>query len=513
MYARKSTKDDDRQTLSIGDQKREMKEVVDKNKLNVIEVLEESRTAKEPGRPIFNKMIDDIEKGKANGICCWKLDRLARNPMDGGKIMWLLQEGKIKSIRTYDREYLPTDNVLMMSFEFGMSTQYVRDLSVGVKRGLRSKVAMGWKPGPAPQGYRNNSRKGKGANTIIVDKNRFSLLRKAWEEMMKGIYTLNDVKKKLDSWGFVTRKTKRKGNKPMSKAGLHRIFTNPFYYGQFGYPAGSDNLCPGKHKPMVTVEEYDKVQEILGKSGKPRGKKAENIFAYKSFIRCGECGCPITAEARERHNITNNKVRRYIHYHCTRTNSNIKCSQPVIQEEELKQQMLEVLKTIRIPDDFHEIILEGVKEYNNKEIYTETQILKSLQSQVLDNKEGMDNLSRQLIAKRFSEEEYDRFKRELKKEGKLINDKIQRVHDRSGERLELVEDTFIFAYYAKELFETGGIEEKQKVLQTFGSDFVLKDKKLVITVKKPFYVIQKNADYHDKRRRGDSNPRYGFNPV
>ena len=110
-------------------------------------------SAKEPGRPVFNEMLSKIHRGEADGILCWKLDRLARNPICGGQISWMLQNDIIKSIRTYDREYLPSDNVIIMNVEFGASNQYIRDLSQGVKRGHKSKNQMGWRPGPASQGY------------------------------------------------------------------------------------------------------------------------------------------------------------------------------------------------------------------------------------------------------------------------------------------------------------------------------------------------------------------------
>ena len=94
----------------------------------------------------------------ANAILSWKLDRLARNFDDGGKIIGLLQRGVIQEIRTFEKTYLPADNVLSIAVEFGMANQYVRDLSVNIRRGIREKIRRGVFCGKAPLGYYNEPR-------------------------------------------------------------------------------------------------------------------------------------------------------------------------------------------------------------------------------------------------------------------------------------------------------------------------------------------------------------------
>jgi len=158
LYARKSTDVEDKQVLSIESQLAELQALAKREQLNVVEVFVEKKSAKMPGRPVFNDMMARIQKGEAQGIVCWKLDRLSRNPVDGGQIQWLLQNSVITHIQTHDRAYYPTDNVLMMSVEFGMANQYIRDLSVNTKRGLREKARQGIYPSSAPLGYVNNPR-------------------------------------------------------------------------------------------------------------------------------------------------------------------------------------------------------------------------------------------------------------------------------------------------------------------------------------------------------------------
>jgi len=129
LYARKSTDDRDKQVHSIEDQLAVLRKLATKEGLQIVAEFEERQSAKVPGRPVFNDMLARLGRGEAQGILCWKIDRLARNPVDAAQIQWLLQRGTVAHIQTYDRSYYPQDNVLLMSVEFGMANQYVRDLS------------------------------------------------------------------------------------------------------------------------------------------------------------------------------------------------------------------------------------------------------------------------------------------------------------------------------------------------------------------------------------------------
>ena len=94
--------------------------------------------------------------------------------MDGGQVSWLLQRGVVQHIATNDRSYYPTDNVLMMSVEFGVANQYILDLATNTKRGLYEKVKRGEYPSLAPVGYINDPR----TKTIIMDRKKAKIIGK-----------------------------------------------------------------------------------------------------------------------------------------------------------------------------------------------------------------------------------------------------------------------------------------------------------------------------------------------
>ena len=202
LYIRKSTDEDDRQVLSLEAQETELREFAEKERLTIIDTFRESQTAKEPGRPIFNKMLERIEKGEADGILAWHPDRLARNSVDGGKIIFLIDSEKIKSLKfpTFWFEATPQGK-FMLNIAFGQSKYFVDNLSENTKRGLRQKLRRGELPGPAPLGYLNDLR----THTIVKDPERFRLVRKIFELYATGNYSLKDLRKFTISAGLFSR--------------------------------------------------------------------------------------------------------------------------------------------------------------------------------------------------------------------------------------------------------------------------------------------------------------------
>ena len=98
-YCRKSTDESNRQVLSIDAQINELKEFALRENLHIVEFISESKTVKEPGREKFESVLKKIEDGVADGILSWHPDRLARNSIDGGKIIYLLDTGKLKDLK------------------------------------------------------------------------------------------------------------------------------------------------------------------------------------------------------------------------------------------------------------------------------------------------------------------------------------------------------------------------------------------------------------------------------
>ena len=483
LYARKSSESEDRQVLSIDSQIDELKKLAKREGLEIIgKPLYESQSAKEPGRPIFNQMLERIHKGEAQGIICWKLDRLARNPIDGGSINWMLQQEVIKHIRAYDKDYYPTDNVLMMSVEFGMANQYLRDLSQNVKRGLRTKVEMGIYPAPASIGYVNDRYAVKGNKTILPDEARFDLVRELFDLMLTGSYSVPQIQKMAHKKLGITMPSGR----PISKTATYYLFTNPFYFGSFEYPRKSGNWYKGIHKPMITEEEYDKIQIILGRKGKPRPRS--HAFAFTGMIRCGECGSSITAEEKVKRQ-QNGNVHYYTYYHCTRS-QNSNCTQKCIEEKEISRQIQAKIDRIAIHAEFTEWALDLYKKENKKEAGNITKIIDNVQKAYKTVVEKIKRVNNMRADEELTDKEYKEMKGDLNKERMRLEELLKDASDRIGKWIKKADEMFQFATTAKESFEKGGLETRKSILANLGSNLSLKDRKISITIEKPLLYLE-----------------------
>lgn len=493
-YHRKSTDDSDHQVASLPQQRVSSEKLHKENNMSLaIKAYEESMSAKKPGRPAFNQMLDDVEAGIISIIFVWDLSRLSRNPIDSGRLSWLLQRGILKAIITPFRIYLPEDNVIIMSVEFGQSNQFLRDHSKNVKRGLQDKLTKGWRPGVAPEGYLNDSSLGKGNNRVIADPKRFKLIRKMWDMMLTGNYTVPQILKIVnEEWKYKMRPHKKMGARPMSRAGLYRIFTNTFYYGHYEY--GGD-WFEGKQAQMITQDEYDRVQAILGRKGKQRPKTRE--FSFTGMVFCGECGCSITAEEK-----VNRYGSRYVYYHCTKKKG--KCSQGSIELGKLEDQVEEVLSKVKIPEAFKDWAIKYLNELHDKEAQEQSLINSGIDDSYKDCIERINNLIKLKISPMnteglvLSDEDYQNQMLELKREKQGLEQQMKVLGERVDRWEELSSKTFNFARYATYHFEHGGLLDKKEILQTIGSNFIIQDRKLHLQVPKPYEVIAESKTEADK---------------
>jgi site-specific DNA recombinase len=266
IYARKSTDDTSRQVRSIADQLAEVKELAERERLEIADVFIERQTVKAPGRPVFNQMLDRIERGEANGILAWHPDRLARNSLDGGRIIYLVDTGKISDLKFPTFRFEPTaQGKFMLSVMFGQSKYYVDSLSENIQRGKRQKIKNGIWPQWAPMGYLNDH----ATRTIVPDPKKAPLVRKMFEWYATGERTLKGIRETLVGLGLTGQL-----GRPVATSKVQDALKNPIYYGMIRFKG---ELYEGKHEPLITKALFDKCQEVMTVKCHPKKSVVENF--------------------------------------------------------------------------------------------------------------------------------------------------------------------------------------------------------------------------------------------
>lgn len=479
VYARKSSESDEKQVQSIDDQLRIMKDLARDLNLTVVKIYSESHSAKEPQtRSVFGEMLAAIQAGEADGILTWKLNRLSRNPVDSGAIQWLLQREQIKSIQTVGREYLPGDNAIVFSVESGMDNQYIRDLSHDVKRGLNSKLEKGIAPILAPIGYLNTKTEVRGENYIIKDPERFHLIRKAWDLMLTGNYSGPMILDILNNkYGLRIRKTKRTGGKPLSRSAIYRIFSEPFYAGQFRYRG---TLYEGVHEPMVTREEFDRVQVLLGRPGKPKCK--QHTYAYTGLLRCGECGGLISATHKEKTLQCTGKRKSYTLYYCIPARKNAHpCSQRhYVNSCLIDEQIKSEIKKFTILPEVRDWALTMLKDSEIGKVHDAGKTKASQQKAIGDAQRQLDRLTDMCARELLPEDEYKAKRTQLVNSIVTLKGNVRSNEERLKNWRQNIIRVLDFATGAYERFENGDDKVKRCMFSTIRLNSTLELKKLAL---------------------------------
>ena len=463
LYARKSTDVEDKQILSIEAQLAELREIAKRDNLSIVEEFIEKRSAKMPGRPVFNEMLKRIQQGEAQGIICWKIDRLARNPVDGGQVQWLLQEGVLRHIQTHDRSHYPNDNVLMMSVELGMATEYIRQLSANTSRGLKHKAKLGIYPGLAPFGYINNP----ATKTVIVHRKNAKLIRKTFEVYATGKVRLENLAELWEKSGVLSR-----GSRRIHISRLSFVLQNPFYYGHFRY---CGEIHEGKHEPIITKDLYDRANAILRGRGHRQDIK-NDPSPYCGLLRCGACSMGITAEVRVKYQ-KNGNVHRYTYYRCTRKSRTHKCVEVPVRSELLDMQLSSLLAEYAMPSEWVAPLSVMLDKEAADAVKTASGAVQGLRERVAELSRNLARLTDVYVAQDIERDYYLERRRALLSEKKSVEERIARLLRTPSAWIEPARNWIRDALILDEVAKTDDLPSKKISLQKiFGLNLKLKDR-------------------------------------
>jgi site-specific DNA recombinase len=489
IYCRKSSEAEDRQVLSLESQLSTLQRTFgDRPDIEVAAVYEEAFSAKAPGRGQFNEMVARIERGDAQGIIAWAPDRLARNSIDGGRVVYLLDLGIIRDLKfaTYTFEN-NSQGKFMLQIMFGQSKYYSDALSENVKRGNRTKLERGWRPNQAPLGYLNDPV----TKTILKDPVHFPLIRRMFEVMLTGAYTPRQIAfMARDDWGFRTPKRKRIGGVPLAMSSIYKILSNPFYAGIIHW---GGQVYSGKHDPVVSLDEFQRTRLLLSRTGRPRAQK--HTFAFTGMFRCGTCGYMITAE----HKI-NRHGYRYVYYHCSRRTLGPRCSEPSIELGSLEEQIAAFLHALRINPAVETWALQELASDVVSTRKHETARKLSLERTMREVEEQTNELTDLRIRKLITDSEFLERRSALQQERMRLGQKAA-IDENPDAWFEPVGNLILFNSRAAEWFLQGDDCVKRQIVESIGSNLTIKGKIVNIEAKEPFSTASELAD--SLRQLGD----------
>jgi DNA invertase Pin-like site-specific DNA recombinase len=330
LYARKSSEQDERQAMSIDSQLKEMLFLAERDGLNIVETKHESHSAKQSGqRPVFNELLNDLRGGKFNGILTWAPDRLSRNAGDLGSLVDLMDGNNLHSIRTFGQSFSNTPNEKFLLMILCSQAKLENDnRGINVKRGIRAKCEMGWRPCMPPLGYYTRGSTGS-VKDVILDTERGPYIAEMFEMSAKG-----KSGRHIKQW-LIDNNVRTRGGKAVPLSMIYRILNSTFYYGEFEYPKKSGKWYHGNHSPLITKELFDQVQIQLKVPIKT--KWGSKQFPYKQFLKCYSCGSSIVGEEKVRH-YQNGNTSTFTYYHCSRQVKR-ECKEPFAREKDIADEL------------------------------------------------------------------------------------------------------------------------------------------------------------------------------
>lgn len=525
-YRRKSTEDEDRQVASLGDQATALGEVVTRLRINASQIVAdfgESRSAKlSHTRPEFQKMVEMINRGEANAILSWHPDRLSRNLGDVDTLIGLMESRRLFAIIT--PQYMfgdsPTEKYILIS-ECTRAKLENDNRGVNVRRGLLGKIRKGWRPGKAPIGYLNDVTKLRGERDLLPDPERFNKVKRLFKLFLTGQYSVRQLQRiAANHFLLRTHSRKREGGRPVHLSLIYRVLTSPFYYGKFLWSnpqTGEKELYQGKHEPMISEEEFWRIQVMLGNGRRPQAKKL--TFAYTALMTCGECRSQITAEekwqlicgrcktkfaSRDKTlcpgcgdkllALKRKTVLHYVYYHCTKSKG--PCSQRAVRVEVLESEFDRLLSRFNVSEKYVRWAVGALREESKNDTIAGAQVKRNLRHEHARLAGQLDELNRFIIRQEsagwvlMTKEEALAEKQRLRSALAELDEPVgQGVSDTNGvdDSIELME----YASRARLWLKTGTNDQKREIVSSLGSNLMLKDKKLSIDLHYPLSAIER----------------------
>jgi site-specific DNA recombinase len=445
MYARVSSKEQEREGFSIPAQLDLLRKYAHDNGIIVLEEFVDVESASAAGRTGFGRMVEFLKKNrsKCHTILVEKTDRLYRNLKD----YVTLDEAAVTVHFVKENNVLSPDarssDQLIHGIKVLMARNYSQNLGEETLKGMSQKAKAGLYPSYAPAGYRNVE--GADQKRIIVPNGDAPTITRLFEEFATGRYSLKSLAAKARAEGWTI------GGRPLYKSTLHQILRKRIYSGDFEW---NGEIYSGTHQALVDRETWDKVQALFDHRVQTKEHRIKHDFAYTGFVHCGHCGCHLVGEL---------KKGKYVYYHCTGYRG--KCEEPYTREEALESQIATSLRELVIPPGVLTWLQEAVAEPDLTERAARDREQNRLEEQQRRIKLKLETLYGDRLEGRISPEMYDRKAGELRAQAADLLRKLNQLRSSAPAPVQAAIDVMELTSRAADLFSIQPPHEKQEFLR------------------------------------------------
>ena len=475
IYARVSTKEQEKEGFSIPAQLKLLKEYAAAQGFTVAQELVDVETAKQTGRAGFGEMVAYLRAHPAvRVLLVEKTDRLYRNLKDWVTVdeldveIHFAKEGVVLSHESRSSEKF------MHGIKVLMAKNYIDNLSEEARKGMQEKAEQGIWPTVAPLGYRNVAGP-DGKKIIEPDPETAPIIARLFEWYAAGSFSLREATKKVRAVGLVHRKS----GAPVPTSTVHSILRNRLYSGEFGW---NGRRYEGKHQPLVSPELWERVQGVLDDRQANKHRRAKHNFAFSGLIACGHCGCSIVGEI---------KKQRYIYYHCTGYKG--RCEEPYVREEVLERQFSDRLGQLSFDDEALEWVREALHASHADETREHEGAIERLHTEHKRLQSRLDAMYIDKLDGRVDATFYERMSTSWREEQTRRLREIERHQAANKSYMDEGVRLLELARNARRLFERQEPREKRRLLNFLVSNCSWKSGELTATLRQPFDLLAKTT--------------------
>jgi site-specific DNA recombinase len=482
LYARVSSKDQEKEGFSIPAQLRLLRDYAASKGFEIAEEFTDVETAKASGRTNFGQMLAYLEKHPraCRTILVEKTDRLYRNLTDYAT----LDKLGVSIHLVKENQIIGPDSKSSEQFVHGIKVlvarNYSQNLGEETVKGMTEKARAGIYPSFAPVGYRNVDGP-HGKRIIVPDPETSHMVRELFERFSTGEYSVKRLAARLRDEGRTLR------GRILHSSLAHQILRKRLYMGEFDWDG---TTYQGSHEPLVTREGWQRVQELLDARAEDKTRKVKHDFAYSGLIHCGHCGCLFVGEL---------KKGKYVYYHCT--GNRRKCQEPYTRQEILRGAFASILEELVIPPPILEWLGDTVLESDRTEQAAREQAVKRLKAQHDHLEARIETMYMDKLDGRITQEFFDRNSATWRGEQEALLRKIRNIQTAAPAPIDQAVDMLRLTSRASELFLQQPAAEQRRLLHVVFEKATWQDGALGTTLFEPFEILRhSNQERYTKEK-------------